>query len=258
MKTSFFHFVVGVSILALVTMACGLTVPGVNAPTEAPNVPPTQPSLGGGGNDNGPGLDNNGNSNNDNGAVKPPSSRPLFQDDFRGRDTHWGTGTDSDTSVEYVNDALQFQIFSPNYFLYSTPGDDEYTNIHIEVTVANSSADPNAAFGVMCYQQFMDDEYYYAYITPNGDYGIVMSPFIEDDVDLVTGTSDLIPQNASSYQIGFDCGNGVLTLYVNGQQIDTVADVTYTSGHIGLIAWAGDVASGLNVSFDDIIVTALP
>jgi len=257
MKSRFFHIIVGVSILALVSIACGLTVPGGNAPTEAPNVPPTKPPVSGGGNSNGSGGLNNGNANN-NGGGNPPSNRPLFQDDFKGRDTHWGTGTDADTSVEYANDALQFQIFSPRYFLYSTPGDTDYQNIHIEVTAANSSSDPDAAFGVMCYQQFMSDEYYYAYITANGDYGIVMSPFIDPDVDLATGTSDLIPKNAATYTIGLDCGNGIFTLYVNGQKIDSTSDSTYTTGHIGLIAWATDAASSLNVSFDDYIVTALP
>jgi len=71
-------------------------------------------------------------------------------------------------------------------------------------------------------------------------------------------TSDLIPQNASSYRLGADCGNGTLTLYVDGQQIDSVSDSTYTSGGIALFAWSGEEVQTVNVSFDDFLMTELP
>jgi hypothetical protein len=164
--------------------------------------------------------------------------------------------------VEYVNDALQFFIYAANLIVYTGPNDTDYENIHIEVTAANASADPDAGFGILCNQQFMDDEFYYAYITARGDYGIVKSMFVEDNIDLATGYSDLIPQNAASYQIGLDCANGTLTLYVNGQMIDSVADPAadsvYASGRVGLLAFSNKIASGVSVAFDNFIVTALP
>ncbi|MEW5940882.1 MAG: hypothetical protein AB1750_14525 [Chloroflexota bacterium] len=259
MKTRFFHFVTGVSILALAAMACGLTAPGSSAPTDRPSATPTQRVQGGNGNGNvnGNGLGNNNDGNN-NGGANPASNRPLLNDDFRGPDTHWGTGADADRAVQYVNDALQFLIFATNLIVYSGPNDTDYENVHIEVTAVNSSADPNAGFGILCNQQFMDDEFYYGYITASGDYGIVKSMFIEDNINLATGFSDLIPQNAPSYRIGLDCGNGTIALYVNGQKIDSVADPDYASGHVGLLAFSNEIASGVSVSFDDFIVTALP
>ena len=253
MRTVLFKIVLAVSVLALAVMACSVATPGGSAvPTDKPA--PTA-DIGGG---------DSGNTNSG-GDVTPPTSvppsnngRPLLNDDFRGPDSNWGTGTDADSAVEYVNDALQFIIFTTNLIVYSGPNDTDYENIHIEVTAANTSTDPNAAFGVMCNQQFMDDEFYYAYITASGDYGIVKSMFVEDNVDLATGYSELIPQNASSYQIGLDCGNGAITLYVNGQMIDTVTDASYTTGHVGLLTFSGKTASGVSVSFDDFIITALP
>ena len=250
MKTVLFKIVLAVSVLALAAIACSAAVPGgSDIPVD---VPPTA-IVSGGGNDS-------GDNSNDSGDIAPPPSngnRPLFQDDFRGRDTNWGIGTDADSSVEYVDDALKFILYATNYFVWSTPGDEEYTNIHIEVAVNNSSADSNAAFGIMCNQQFMDDEFYYAYITPSGDYGIVKSMFVEDDVDLATGSSDLIPQNASTYTIGMDCGNGAVTLYVNGQRIDSGVDSDYTTGGVALFVWSDEVASGATVSFDDFTITEL-
>ncbi|MBV6394973.1 MAG: hypothetical protein HFACDABA_00544 [Anaerolineales bacterium] len=251
MKTRLLHSIMAMSALTIAVLACSVATPGGS------DAPPNIPTAISGGSD--PGNTNN----NGDAPPAPPSNgdRPLVQDDFRGRDSNWGVGTDADSSVEYVDDALKFELYTTNYFVWSTPGDTEYKNVHIEVTVANSSADKNAAFGIMCNQQFMDDEFYYVYITPNGDYGIVKSMFVEDDIDLATGASDLIPQNASSYTLGMDCGNGTVTLYVNGQTVDTAtdtaADALYSSGGVALFAWSDEVANGVTISFDDFVITEL-
>ena len=34
----------------------------------------------------------------------------IIEDDFAGSDSAWGIGTDADSAVEYVNDALNFFI----------------------------------------------------------------------------------------------------------------------------------------------------
>lgn len=239
-------------VLTLAALACGV-VPGLNNPTN-PAPSPIVPNTGGGGTGGSatepvvPPVDP---------PANPPSGRPLFDDDFRGRDTNWGVGTDTDSAVEYVNDALQFKIFTPNFFVWSQPTDEEFSNVHIEVTANNASTDSNTAFGIICAQQFMDDAYYYAYITSAGDYGIVKSVFVDDDVELASGFSDLIPQGASSYRLGADCGNGSITLYVNGQRIDSGSDAEYVTGRFALFVWSGDSTNGADVTYDDFIMTEL-
>jgi hypothetical protein len=184
----------------------------------------------------------------------------LLSDDFSS--SQWGTGTDADSAVEYVNEALQFIVFTTNYFVWSTPDDENYSNVHIEVTALNDSTDPNTAFGIICNMQVTDVSYYFA-VTFAGQYAIAKSAVALDDVFLTNNDawadSDLIPQNASSYRVGADCGsNGTLTLYVNGQQIDSVTDTDYGSGNVALFTWSGDEASGANVSFDDFEMKELP
>ncbi|MBL0346156.1 hypothetical protein [Candidatus Villigracilis affinis] len=56
---------------------------------------------------------------------------------------------------------------------------------------------------------------------------------------------------------GVDCGNGKLTLYVDGQQIASVDDTTYPSGGFALFALSGEQANGADVAFDDFIITQL-
>jgi hypothetical protein len=65
----------------------------------------------------------------------------------------------------------------------------------------------------------------------------------------------LIAQNKDTYRVGADCGNGILTLYVDGQVIDSVPDSTYTSGFVGLFTWSGDNVSTADITFDDFLVT---
>ena len=56
---------------------------------------------------------------------------------------------------------------------------------------------------------------------------------------------------------GADCGGGVLTLYVDGNQIDSVTDTTYTKGDVGLFVCSGSNANA-EVRFDDFVATKLP
>jgi len=145
--------------------------------------------------------------------------------------------------------------------VWSTPQSDVLENIHIEVTVTNNDDEPTTAFGVMCHQQDALDSYYYFAITPVGQYAIALSADGQDDVFLTNndqwGESDLIEEDKDSYRIGADCGNGRLTLYVDGQRISSVTDSAYTSGIIGLFVWSGDDVSTADVTFDDFVVTAL-
>ena len=190
------------------------------------------------------------------------NSGALFEDDFSGGRTQWGTGTDADSSVEYLDETLNFQILTENYYVRTTANDKDYENVHMEVTVINNNTNSNTAFGLICYQQFIDDSYYYFAITPAGEYGIAKAALAQPDVFLTNndewGDSDLIAKDAASYRVGADCGNGKLTLYVDGQEIVSVDDSTYTTGGFGLFASSAVDAASVNVSFDDFVMTKLP
>lgn len=184
----------------------------------------------------------------------------ILSDDFSS--VQWGTGSDADSSVEYISDSLNFFVIRDLYFVWSTPNAETYENVHIEVTANNNSIDSTGAFGVICNMQVTDVSYYFA-ITGAGEYAIGKSALAQDDVFLTNNdtwqTSSAITPSASSYRIGADCGsNGTLTLYVDGQQIDSVVDTTYTNGNVALFAWSGEETSGTNVSFDDFQMTELP
>ncbi|HEU0297789.1 MAG TPA: hypothetical protein VFR47_33915 [Anaerolineales bacterium] len=186
---------------------------------------------------------------------------PLLEDNFEGSDSNWGTGTDADSSVEYSDGGLRTKIFTQNYFVWSTPNDQDYENVHVEVTVKNNETDSTTAFGVLCHQQAVTDSFYYFVITPSREYAIAKAALAQTDVFLTNddqwAQSDAIAENAASYRVGADCGNGTLALYVDGQQIASVSDSTYVNGGVGVLVWSGEEVASGDVTFDDFVVTKL-
>ena len=194
-------------------------------------------------------------------ACSLPGSGALFEDNFEGDTTKWGTGTDPDSSVEYAGGGLQMQVFTGSYMMWSTPKAEPFESIHVEVTVKSKDTDPLTAFGIICYMQEFTDAFYYLAITPGGDYVIADKSLALDSIILTNdgewATSDLIEPNKDSYRLGADCGNGALTLYVDGQKIDSATDDSYTTGNIGLLLWSDAEVKNVDVTFDDVVVTKL-
>jgi hypothetical protein len=198
------------------------------------------------------------------GESAGPSAPPgvgdvLLSDDFSS--AQWDTGTDADSAVEYANEALQMIVSKENFFVWSTPDDVDYENVHMEVTVVNKGTDSTTAFGFMCNKSTGNDFYYFA-MTPAGQYAIAKAAEGQIDLFLTNNDewadSDLIAVNASSYRVGADCGRGTLTLYVDGQEIASVTDSSYTSGTIALFTWSGKMPNSTDVSFDDFLMMELP
>jgi hypothetical protein len=197
------------------------------------------------------------------GAQEPTQPGPgsvLLSDDFSS--PQWGTATNAENSVEYANNALQMIVYAQNSYVWSPPNDQTYQNVHLEVTVINNGTDSTTAFGLICNRQGTDDSFYYFAITPAGQYAIARAEQGQGDVFLTNddqwGASDLIPIDAASYRLGADCANGTLTLYVDGQQIASISDSSYTRGGVALFTWSGEEATTTDVSFDDFQMTQLP
>src|SRR5215212_6472465 len=194
-------------------------------------------------------------------ACSRLGSGALLEDDFSDSTSGWGTGTDENSSVEYSNNALDVSVNKDAYFVWSTPTDENYENVHMEVTAFNHSTDSAGAFGIICNMQLTNTSYYFA-ITGAGEYAIGLYTLAGDTLltnDGEWGKSSLIKSGADSYRIGADCGKGgTLTLYVDGQRIDSATDTTYTSGKAAVFAWSGKELNGTHVSFDDFVMQKLP
>lgn len=182
---------------------------------------------------------------------------PLPNDDFSSESSGWGTGTDTYSSVEYLNGGLTFLVFEPFYVTWSTPNPTVYENTHLEVSISNQSADPEAMFGFICNEQGTTNAFYYVGVSSNGYYAFIKASVALDDVYMKEGNSTAVSSSAEPLRLGLDCGNGSMTLYANGQMVDSVSDSTYTSGSVGLFAASDDQNTGTAVIFDDFVITKL-
>ncbi|HTP02451.1 MAG TPA: hypothetical protein VMJ64_13845 [Anaerolineales bacterium] len=184
----------------------------------------------------------------------------LLKDDFSSSDSGWGTGTTESDSIEYDNGGLVMKVFKDNYFTWSTPNQKIYEDVHMDAAANDASSDTNPAFGILCDKQSAGDSFYYFAVTPAGSYVIAKAAAGEPDVILTNNgkwqSSDKIAKNASSYRIGADCKAGTLKLYVDGEEIASAADSSYTSGGVGLLLWTGDEANG-EVTYDDVVLKQL-
>jgi serine/threonine protein kinase len=195
-------------------------------------------------------------------AIPVITGDVILRDDFSQSAAVWGTSTTSESSIEYDDETLRIVVYNRNWFVRSWPDATAQQDVHLEVTAINNDTDKFTAFGLMCNQQADEESFYYFAITPDGQYVIAKAASGEVDVFLTNNDtweySDRIPANAPSYRLGADCGNGTLTLYVNGQMVDSVADSTYSSGVVGLVVWSAEEATKTDVSFDDFLMTELP
>lgn len=190
----------------------------------------------------------------------PVGDGALYTDNFSSDSGGWGTGTDTESSVEITGGEMVMQVFQSDYFVWSVPGEKDLENVHIEAMVKNTGGATGTAFGIVCAHQ-VTDQFYYFVVTSAGDYAIAKTALAQEDVFLTNNdqlaTSPDITANAASYRLGADCAsNGTLTLYVDGKQIDSVSDSTYLKGDVGLFTWTGNDTFA-EIRFDDFVVTSL-
>ena len=188
-------------------------------------------------------------------ACSPASLAPssLFKDNFSKSDSGWCVDKDNTSALDYIDGEYVFTVQSTNWFVWCNPGQ-TFDDIHVETTAKNVSGSDDTIFGLVCHYQQSDD-FYYLGITSQGLYTIRLYLNGKDQV-LAEDQSASITPNADSYLLGADCGNGSFTLYVDGQQIATASDDTYTSGDIGLFTWSGENVPA-EIHYDDIAVTRL-
>jgi hypothetical protein len=66
-------------------------------------------------------------------------------------------------------------------------------------------------------------------------------------------TTDAVKQGDATNHLRGDCVGSTLTLYVNGQQVASVTDTSFTSGDIGLTVGTFDDPNAA-VTFDNFVV----
>ena len=186
-----------------------------------------------------------------------PETKVLFEDDFSGTLSNWGSGEDAEATLAIEEGAFRMFISAPENLFWSTPGED-FTDVSVEVD-AQKTAGPDAAeYGVICrYSEDDSGNYNFYYLVIAGDtYAAILKVINGQQIDISARDVqfDSIRGGNASNHITAECVGERLSLSANGAELFTETDDSLSSGDVGLIATTYD-EGGIDVQFDNFVVT---
>ena len=179
----------------------------------------------------------------------------LFEDDFSDPGSGWDI-------VEGVTDYHEgsYRIFAaePTHDYWANPGRHFGGDVRIDVDATKAGGPEDNNFGVLCrYSQEDGFNYYsfqissdgYAWITrvDNGE-AVGISSEQMQSVDFI------VPGEATNHLTVY-CTGDQLSLWVNGENVASATDSTYSDGDIGLLAGTYETV-GTDIRFDNLTVQA--
>jgi hypothetical protein len=200
---------------ATATRVIPTTVPATVAPTIVPSPTATVTSL-------------------------PPER--YFTEEFDATPAYWSTlyasGDPGRVDILNNNSTLTFELYSPNAWLYAIYGAYEYDSVHIKTLIENLGSDLNA-MGLVC--SYEEQAGWYEFnISTESTYNVLYGQWIAEGIarytPILNDTSDRIATGNAINEIGLDCYENILQLYINGKLIRklNVEHIGLTGGKVGL------------------------
>ena len=177
----------------------------------------------------------------------------IYSDDFNDSETGWGEVFEPDTVRQYGGSQYHIIAKKINTFTWSKSGRD-FTDFVLEVDATQDQGPSNNSYGVLFRSE--DDEHFYRFgISGDGFY--FLDKFIGDDwVAIIDWTeSPYINRGQASNRLKVTCAESQITLYVNDQNLATVADDSYDHGDVGLFA-ASFAEADVHITFDNLKIWA--
>jgi hypothetical protein len=183
------------------------------------------------------------------------STNNLYQDDFSKTSSGWPSQSSGGSSMDYSNGGYRIYVANASSDLIANPGQSLPADVVIEVDATNAGIDNND-FGVVCRLQDLNNFYFFQ-VASDG-YAVIgkyennaMNYLSSEGMAQVSGVNS----GASTNQIKAVCQGNQLSLYVNGNLVAQVTDSTFTSGgDVGLMAGTFD-AGGVDITFDNLVVS---
>jgi len=201
------------------------------------------------------------------GDQETASDEAYFQDDFSDPASGWELVNDEGGSADYFEGTFRIQV-NPNVdpaqggriFYWSNPKR-IFGDVRTEVDVTKASGGDTNVYGVICGYQDANN-FFALFISSDGYYGI--TKILEGAPPKFIGKaketgkmipSDVIQKGNTTNHIRADCVESKLTLYVNGQLLDSAEDPDLAGGDSGLLAGAF-AEGGLDIRFDNLKILA--
>jgi len=194
----------------------------------------------------------------------PPENGPaannniLFQDDFSNANSGWDRNDWDSGLTDYGDGVYRMSVKVPSYDIWANPGKSFDGNVRVEADATKVSGEDDNDYGLICRYSGAPD-------TPNYYFGIISSDGFAVVGKVTAGSmeylsseqmqpSDAIKQGSTTNRLRIDCVGSNIALFVNGQQVATVSDASYTSGDVGFLAGTFEIPS-TEIHFDNLLVS---
>lgn len=177
----------------------------------------------------------------------------VFQDDFSDTESGWDEWMDESCLGEYADGAYRIKVDETEYDCWVTLGRD-LGDVTVEVKATKAGGPDVNEFGIQC--RYQDGENFYFFVVSSDGYYAIGKAVDDEWTDIGADQmqpSDAIRQGDATNTILAECQGDQLTLTVNGEQVASVTDSTFSSGDVGLIAGTFD-QGGTDILFDDFVV----
>ncbi|MCJ7619216.1 MAG: hypothetical protein MUP64_03240 [Anaerolineae bacterium] len=179
----------------------------------------------------------------------PPTPSPLpptptvpnwplvLADDFDDPESGFIRTSDEKSRLFYEDGQYGIGVIPEDWVAWSSRSG-YVSDFVMEVAV---SADAEVGFAGVVFRKQGDSRFYMFAITPDGQYSLMKSAQAAEAI-LDWRDSSYIRTGADTNRLRVVCVGATVTLYVNGQYLDTVRDITFTEGEVGMIAgtWEGE------------------
>ena len=175
------------------------------------------------------------------------SGEVLFADDFSNPPGTWGT-TDG---ITFEDGALHLNVVDSNSYLWTTTGD-VFDNFDYQVQALKLGGPDDNSFGVV--YRFQDADNFYTFeISSDGFFAV--NKFENGKWVPLTEwqSSPVIKTGFDSNWVGVSAVGNQYAFFINGVQVETLVDDTFSGGSIGVIA-SSYSEPNVNIAFDDVLV----
>lgn len=191
------------------------------------------------------------------GCTRSDDQVPLFQDDFENPRSGWGEDQYEEFGRGYEEGEYFVELYEPNWFAWAYPGR-RFDDVSVEVGAHLASGSQDSHFGLLC--RYVDrDNFYYFAVSADGYYAIFrrvggsnLEVLSTDGRGMVF--SSAIKTGGQTNRVLAVCQGDQLSLYVNGELLETVTDGTHTRGDVGVGAGSGPEGD-VRIQFDHFVVT---
>ncbi len=182
----------------------------------------------------------------------------LFKDDFSDTNSGWDRNSWDTGLTDYGDGVYQMQVNESTYDIWANPGKYFEGDVRVEADATKVGGDDDNDYGLICrYAGSPDSPNYYFFIISSDGYSVIgkasaaSTEYLSSEKMIPT---DAIKQGATTNHLRADCIGNTLTFYVNGQQVATTTDSSFTGGDIGFMAGTFDVPS-TEIAFDNLVVS---